>query len=154
MGQKSTAVAPVPAARPVSKAVGQLAGWLRANRLGLFCVAIIVGLGAGLGAVAFRYLIYGFTWLATGHDEFGQDGWVGSDHLPWLGVGFFVVIPVIGGLLYGPLISRFAREARGHGVPEVMIAVAENGGRIRPAGDGGESACLRAVHRNGWLGRP
>ena len=27
---------------------------------------------------------------------------------------------------------RFAREARGHGVPEVMIAVAENGGRIRP----------------------
>jgi H+/Cl- antiporter ClcA len=26
----------------------------------------------------------------------------------------------------------FAREARGHGVPEVMLAVAENGGRIRP----------------------
>jgi CIC family chloride channel protein len=39
---------------------------------------------------------------------------------------------VIGGALYGPLIYRFAREARGHGVPEVMIAVAENGGRIRP----------------------
>ena len=32
----------------------------------------------------------------------------------------------------GPLIFRYAREARGHGVPEVMIAVAENGGRIRP----------------------
>jgi chloride channel protein, CIC family len=42
------------------------------------------------------------------------------------------VIPVIGGLLYGPLIYRWAREARGHGVPEVMLAVAENGGRIRP----------------------
>ena len=132
MGQKSTAVAPVRAKRPVSEVVGQFAGWMRANRLGLFCVAILVGLGAGLGAVAFRYLIYGFTWLATGHDEFGQDGWVGSDHLPWLGIGFFVVIPVVGGLLYGPMISRFAREARGHGVPEVMIAVAENGGRIRP----------------------
>lgn len=107
-------------------------GWLRANRFGLFCVAIVVGVSAGLGAVAFRYLIFGFTWLATGHTEFGQQGWVGSDNLPWLGVGFFAVIPVIGGLLYGPLISRFAREARGHGVPEVMIAVAENGGRIRP----------------------
>jgi CIC family chloride channel protein len=107
-------------------------GWLRANRIGLFFVAVVVGVGSGLGAVAFRYLIYGFTWLATGHDEFGQDGWVGSGHLPWLGIGFFVVIPVIGGLIYGPLISRFAREARGHGVPEVMIAVAENGGRIRP----------------------
>ena len=42
------------------------------------------------------------------------------------------MIPVIGGLIYGPLIYRYAREARGHGVPEVMIAVAENGGRIRP----------------------
>ena len=57
---------------------------------------------------------------------------VGSSHLPWLGLGFFVVIPVIGGIIYGPLIYRYAREARGHGVPEVMIAVAENGGRIRP----------------------
>ena len=43
-----------------------------------------------------------------------------------------MVIPVIGGLLYGPLIYTGAREARGHGVPEVMIAVADNGGRIRP----------------------
>ena len=42
------------------------------------------------------------------------------------------MIPVIGGLLYGPLIYRWAGEARGHGVPEVMLAVAENGGRIRP----------------------
>ncbi len=132
MGQNESAADPIGVSRPVSDAVGQLAGWLRANRLGLFCVAIVVGVGAGLGAVAFRYLIFGFTWLATGHDEFGQQGWVASDHLPWLGVAFYAVIPVIGGLLYGPLISRFAREARGHGVPEVMIAVAENGGRIRP----------------------
>jgi H+/Cl- antiporter ClcA len=49
-----------------------------------------------------------------------------------LGLAFFVVIPVIGDLLYGPLIYNWAREARGHGVPEVMIAVADNGGRIRP----------------------
>jgi chloride channel protein, CIC family len=132
MGQEKAAAAPVREPRKVSDAVGRLAGWLRANRLGLFCIAIVVGVGAGVGAVAFRYLIYGFTWLATGHDSFGQQGWVASDHLPWLGVGFFAVIPIIGGLLYGPLISRFAREARGHGVPEVMIAVAENGGRIRP----------------------
>jgi chloride channel protein, CIC family len=91
-----------------------------------------VGAGAGLGAVAFRYLIYFFTWLATGHVQFGQQGHTGSSHLPWLGLGFFVVIPAIGGIIYGPLIYRYAREARGHGVPEVMLAVAENGGRIRP----------------------
>jgi CIC family chloride channel protein len=97
----------------------------------MFLLALLVGAGAGLGAVAFRYLVYFFTWLATGYSEFGQAGYVGSSHLPWLGLGFFVVIPVLGGLVYGPLIYRWAREARGHGVPEVMIAVADNGGRIR-----------------------
>jgi CIC family chloride channel protein len=111
---------------------GRARAWLRAGRSGLLVLALLVGVGSGLGAVVFRYLISGFTWLATGHVAFGQQGRVASAHLPWLGVAFFVVIPVIGGLIYGPLIYRFAREARGHGVPEVMIAVAGNGGRIRP----------------------
>jgi chloride channel protein, CIC family len=111
---------------------GKAGRWLRGSRSGLFLLALVVGVGSGLGAVVFRYLIYFFTWAATGHSQFGQQGRVGSAHLPWLGLGFLVVIPVIGGLLYGPLIYRFAREARGHGVPEVMIAVADNGGRIRP----------------------
>ena len=104
---------------------GRAGGWLRGSRGGLLAIALMVGAGSGLGAVAFRYLIYFFTWVATGHVLFGQQGRVASTHLPWLGLGFFVVIPVIGGLIYGPLIYRYAREARGHGVPEVMIAVAE-----------------------------
>ena len=123
------------AARAEARALpwaGRVGGWLRSSRGGLLVVALVVGAGSGLGAVGFRYLIYFFTWLATGHVEFGQQGRVASSHLPWLGLGFFVVIPVIGGLIYGPLIYRYAREARGHGVPEVMIAVAEEGGRIRP----------------------
>ena len=116
----------------VTRWSARTAGWLRGSRLGLFVIAVVVGVGSGLGAVVFRYLIYFFTWLATGHSQFGQAGYAGSSHLPWLGLGFFVLIPVVGGLVYGPLIYRYAREARGHGVPEVMIAVAENGGRIRP----------------------
>ncbi len=111
---------------------GRAGVWAQGSRGGLLALAVLVGAGSGLGAVAFRYLIYLFTWLATGHLQFGQQGRVPSAHLPWLGLGFFVVIPVIGGLIYGPLIYRHAREARGHGVPEVMIAVAEEGGRIRP----------------------
>jgi CIC family chloride channel protein len=114
-----------------SPAVTRAAAWLRAGRGGMFLLALVAGAGAGLGAVVFRYLVYFFTWLATGRSQFGQAGHVGSSHLPWLGLGFFVVIPAVGGLLYGPLIYRWAREARGHGVPEVMIAVASNGGRIR-----------------------
>jgi CIC family chloride channel protein len=120
------------AGRPPVPWAGRAGAWLRGARGGLFVLALLVGVGSGLGAVAFRYLIYFFTWLATGHAAFGQQGHVGSTHLPWLGLAFFVVIPVAGGLIYGPLIYRYAREARGHGVPEVMIAVADNGGRIRP----------------------
>ena len=52
--------------------------------------------------------------------------------LPGLGIWFVVLAPVIGGLIYGPLVARFAPEARGHGVPEVMLAVNQRGGRIRP----------------------
>ncbi len=127
IGRKSA-----PVGRGTLPWAGRAAGWARGSRAGLFVIAALVGVGSGLGAVAFRYLVYFFTWLATGHVAFGQDGHVGSSHLPWLGWAFFVVIPVIGGLVYGPLIYRYAREARGHGVPEVMIAVAQNGGRIRP----------------------
>jgi CIC family chloride channel protein len=95
-------------------------------------MALSIGIGGGLGAVAFRWLIFGVTWLVTGHEQFGQAGLAPSLHLPWLGIWFVLLVPVLGGLLYGPMIQRFAREARGHGVPEVMIAVAEDGGRIRP----------------------
>jgi len=106
--------------------------WLRGSRLGLVVMALGVGVLAGFGAVGFRWLIFAVTWLVTGHQQFGQQGRVGSLHLPWLGIWFLLLIPVVGGLIYGPLVNRFAREARGHGVPEVMLAVTENGGRIRP----------------------
>lgn len=105
--------------------------WLRGNLAGLLVMALAVGVVAGFGAAGFRYLIYLFTWLATGHIH-PLSGANPSDHLPFLGHWFYLIIPIVGGALYGPFIYRFAREARGHGVPEVMIAVAEHGGRIRP----------------------
>ncbi len=95
-------------------------------------MALVVGVGGGFGAVGFRWLIGATTWLVTGHKQFGAQGHIASTHLPWFGYWFLLLVPVVGGVLYGPLIYRFAREARGHGVPEVMIAVSENGGRIRP----------------------
>jgi CIC family chloride channel protein len=91
-----------------------------------------VGAGAGAGAVAFRYLILAFTYLLSGHRDYSGAGRVANGLVPGLGVWFVLIAPVLGGLLYGPLIYVFAREARGHGVPEVMLAVAERGGRIRP----------------------
>jgi chloride channel protein, CIC family len=120
------------AGRILRRAGSSVVGWMGTSSLGLVTAALLVGAGAGLGAVGFRRLISAVTWLATGHEEFGQQGRVGSLHVPWLGIGFLVLVPIVGGLLYGPLIYRFAREARGHGVPEVMLAVATQDGRIRP----------------------
>ena len=102
------------------------------TRLQLLLLALAVGVGAGLGAVAFRYMIEGLTELFTGTTDYSGAGRVANPNLPALGRWFVVGAPVVAGLVYGPLVYRFAREARGHGVPEVMVAVARQGGKIRP----------------------
>jgi CIC family chloride channel protein len=114
--------------RPRSRPGSQL----RTSDSGLLVLALAVGAGAGLGAVAFRWLIMTFTRVLSGHEDYAGVGRVPNPHVPWLGPWFVVLAPVVAGLLYGPLVHRFAREARGHGVPEVMYAVARSGGRIRP----------------------
>ena len=43
-----------------------------------------------------------------------------------------LLVPAAGAILVAILVEGFAREAKGHGVPEVMRAVATQGGRIRP----------------------
>ncbi|MDZ4242008.1 MAG: chloride channel protein [Candidatus Omnitrophota bacterium] len=43
-----------------------------------------------------------------------------------------ILIPAVGGLLVGPLVTHFAPEAKGHGVPEVLKAIAIKRGKIRP----------------------
>ncbi len=98
----------------------------------MLVLSLLVGAGAGLGAVAFRYMILGFTYAFTGHRDYSAAGHASNPSVPGLGMWFVVLAPVIGGLIYGPLVSRFAPEARGHGVPEVILAVNRLGGRMRP----------------------
>lgn len=86
-------------------------------------LAVVVGIGAGYGAVFFRWLI------ATAHHMY-FDGMGGL--LPWLGRYYIILVPAAGGLLVGLIVYFLAREAKGHGVPEVMLAVMHEGGRIRP----------------------
>lgn len=114
------------------RAATGITGWLHTAPAGAASLGVLVGLGAGGGAVIFRYLILWFTEMFSGARDYSAAGHVSNPHVPWLGIGFVVVAPAVGGLLYGPLIARFAPEARGHGVPEVMLAVAERGGRISP----------------------
>lgn len=106
--------------------------WLRDSSSALVVLAVAVGAVTGLGAVGFRFLITFFTRMFTGYDDYSGLGRVPSLHWPWLGVWFLLLAPVIAGAIYGPIVHRFAPEARGHGVPEVMYAVSHKQGRIAP----------------------
>ncbi|MGE5248884.1 MAG: chloride channel protein [Bacteroidota bacterium] len=86
----------------------------------LLLTAIVVGAGTGLGAVLFIKLI---ALIQNSFSEFGG---------PLLGIWLLLAAPVAGALISGPVIAFFAKEAKGHGVPEVMQAIALRGGRIRP----------------------
>ncbi len=88
-------------------------------------IAILIGVGAGYGAVLFRFVLRSMQWLFYQH---GGDvlTWIGD--VPWaLKIG----LPALGGLVVGLVIHFFAKEAKGHGVPEVMAAIALKGGLIR-----------------------
>jgi CIC family chloride channel protein len=86
-------------------------------------LAVIVGIIAGFGAVLFRWLINNFQSLFFGG---------GANLLGFLGQYYIILLPAVGGLIVGLLVYFGAREAKGHGVPEVMEAVAVRGGHIRP----------------------
>jgi len=92
----------------------------------MILMAMAVGLLGGYGAVGFRWLI-----LFVQDTLFGNGGEGFLEYLltlPWYAK---LYPPIIGGLLVGPIVYFFAREAKGHGVPEVMESVALKGGVIR-----------------------
>ncbi len=106
----------------------------------MILVAIGCGLAGAFGAVVFRLLIRtfqgmffgGFTGVEAVFEEgllaeAGDPREVAQTLSPWL----LLIIPALGGLIVGPLVYFFAREAKGHGVPEVMEAVAMRGGIMR-----------------------
>ncbi len=89
----------------------------------LLVMAVVIGVATGVAAVLFIRLIALIQTFFYGS---------GEKFIPELGRIWIILVPVIGGLLVGPIISKFAREAKGHGVPEVMQALILQGGRIRP----------------------
>jgi CIC family chloride channel protein len=86
----------------------------------------VVGIVGGTGAILFRHLIsfvknFFFNILLP----------VISYEIYGFNMGL-ILLPAIGGLIVGPIIFKYAKETKGHGVPEVIEAVHLRGGVIRP----------------------
>jgi len=91
----------------------------------ILIIASVIGIVGGFGAVGFRVLIELIQAVAIG----GNDNILETvSALSWYKK---LMLPSVGGLIIGPLIYFLGRETKGHGVPEVMEAVALRGGRIR-----------------------
>jgi len=102
----------------------------RVNLLILCALALLVGIMTGVGAVALRMLIGLFhNAFYNGTLSFIYDANV--TEAPSRFGDFVLLGPIIGGLIVVYLVERFAPEAKGHGVPEVMDAVFYKRGNIR-----------------------
>lgn len=94
-------------------------------------LSVLVGIVAGLGAVVFRGLIaFVHNLVFAGRFSLAYNANV---HTPPSPLGPWVMLaPVAGAAAVAYLVTNFAPEARGHGVPEVMDAIHYNKGIIRP----------------------
>lgn len=91
----------------------------------LLSVALIIGIACGFAAVGFHLIIAFFQHQFWGADELTAEVVKTS---PWWQR---LLVPAIGGLLVGPVIRFLSPEAKGHGVPEVIHAVAQRNGIMR-----------------------
>ncbi len=95
------------------------------QHVGNMLMAIFIGALSAYGALLFQEMLKGSQFLFYQHDG----DILGFFHQlsAWQVVG----LPALGGLLVGLIVHFGASEAKGHGVPEVMTALAMEGGRIR-----------------------
>jgi CIC family chloride channel protein len=96
------------------------------------CVlALVVGIVTGIGAVVFRGLIgLVHNVMFLGQLSFAYDSSLFTPPPPW--GPLIILVPVIGAIGVTFIVSNFAPEAKGHGVPEVMDAIYYGRGIIRP----------------------
>ncbi|MEF8824138.1 MAG: chloride channel protein [Desulfohalobiaceae bacterium] len=93
--------------------------------ISLLGFALAIGLLAALGAVAFRSLIELFQFVFWPSGESFLDRVLAAPW--WMTLG----LPAAGGLITGPIIQYLAPEARGPGVPAVILSVSNQQSTIR-----------------------
>lgn len=99
--------------------------WSKENNV-VFVISIVIGIIGGLGAILFRWMIHVNQGVFFNHLLPFVSFYVGGYNLG------IVLMPALGGLIVGPIIYKYAREAKGHGVPQVIEAVHIKNGLIRP----------------------
>ena len=119
----------------------------------LSLLALGLGVVTGLGAVLFRDLIgLIHNVLFTGHAVVHYDANIFTAPSPW--GALVILVPVLGAIGVTFLVTNFAPEAKGHGVPEVMDAIYYKGGVIRPDCGVGQIAGLGDRDRQRIIGGP
>lgn len=102
----------------------------RVSLLVLCGLALVIGVMTGVGAVVFRALIgLVHNLFYNGRLSLVYDANI-SEGASRFG-DLILFAPIIGGLVVVFLVRRFAPEAKGHGVPEVMDAIFYKRGNIR-----------------------
>src|SRR5580704_7666839 len=97
----------------------------------LSLLSLVLGVVTGFGAALFRDLIgLIHNLLFTGHALIHYDANVFTAPAPW--GALVILVPVVGAVGVTFLVTNFAPEAKGHGVPEVMDAIYYKSGVIRP----------------------
>jgi CIC family chloride channel protein len=128
MGRETTAIH-TPVNQPSQPAESEERRPLGLPHLSLLALAL--GVITGIGAVLFRDLIgIVHNLLFTGQLVVRYDANVFTAPAPW--GPFVILVPVLGAVGVTFLVTQFAPEAKGHGVPEVMDAIYYKGGVIRP----------------------
>ncbi len=94
---------------------------MRLNILSFF-VGVIGGLGSWVFRIAINFIFE--LLFVLPQRVLRENGFTDLDWLP------FLLAPVLGGLVVGILTSKVSKETRGHGVPEVLEAVALHNGKM------------------------
>ncbi|MHA3962607.1 MAG: chloride channel protein [Candidatus Thorarchaeota archaeon SMTZ1-45] len=88
------------------------------QQVGLYMLGAIIGVISGITSVMFKLLILNMSRVFVIIPQvMGVFGWI--------------LLPSLGGLLVAIIVTRYAPEAKGHGVPEAMEAYSLRGGNIR-----------------------
>ncbi len=124
--------------RPVQHHLERSLEQLNLRRVGRALIySVLIGLVAGAGAVAFQYLSeLGHHYMLDLLSGYRPEGPAGDIPLfaatrtvfrPWM----LPIVPMLGGILCGILVQRFAPEAAGHGTDAAVEAFHQKGGYIR-----------------------